>query len=278
LSTIHVTKRYSYDEADTAIQSGERTLQILHRLAGLLHDARAARGAITFRRPELKIHVENGEIDIKKINPNSPSRFLVSEMMILANGLAADFASLNTLPVIYRTQESRDAVALEDAPQLEAVAFERLRKTFKRSRLSLTPGIHSGLGLSAYTESSSPIRRYADLVTQRQFTAMLKGERLPHGREELLQILTTAEMVEQEIRSIEDRSSNYWLLEYLSRHRKGEMLRAVALDGKGAIELEDFYLRAKLSAPARLQPGQTLGVMIESVDPAKGDVRFRMTP
>src|SRR6185295_12963486 len=108
-----------------------------------------------------------------------------SEMMILANGLSADFASLNSLPVIFRTQEPREAMSIEDSPVIEALAFERLRKTFKRSRLSLTPGAHSGLGLTAYTQASSPIRRYADLVTQRQFTAMLSGKALPHGKEEL---------------------------------------------------------------------------------------------
>src|SRR5205085_7381717 len=169
---------------------------------------------------------------IKKINPNSPSRFVVSEMMILANGLSADFASVNSLPVIYRTQEPREALAVDDTPAVEALAFERLRKTFKRSRLSLTPGLHSGLGLSAYTQASSPIRRYADLVTQRQFTAMLSGAPIPYSREELLQILVTAEAAEQEIRGIEERSTNYWLLEYMSRYKKGQALPAVALDAK----------------------------------------------
>src|SRR6185369_16794200 len=212
--------------------------------------------------------------EVKKIDPNSPSRALVSEMMILANGLSADFASVHSLPVIFRIQEPREAVAIDETPVVEALAFERLRKTFKRSRLSLTPGAHSGLGLTAYTQASSPIRRYADLITQRQFTAMLKGVSLPHGREELLQILTTAESIEQEIRAIEDRSTNYWLLEYLSRYKKDQELRATALDGKGSIELEDFYLRAKLSSPPKLQPGQTIGVQIESIDPARGEVRF----
>src|SRR5438309_3887501 len=178
-------------------------------------------------------------IEITKINPNSSSRFIVSEMMILANGLAADFASLNSIPVIYRTQEPREAMAVGDTPAIEALAFERLRKTFKRSRLSLTPGLHSGLGLGAYTQASSPIRRYADLVTQRQFTAKLSGAPVPYGREELLQILATAEAAEQEIRSIEDRSTNYWLLEYLARHKTDEVLAAVVLDQKGTIELQD---------------------------------------
>ncbi len=325
LSTIHVQKRLSYDEADQIIES-DPALYTLHRIAKQLRDARSNRGAITFRRAELKIRVKGDEIQITKINPNSPSRFVVSEMMILANGLAADFASVNSIPVIYRTQEPREALAVEDTlspaldavdstktapwirrdPQrdlkspaldavdstagrlrgsditlsgtykaVEALAFERLRKTFKRSRLSLTPGLHSGLGLGAYTQASSPIRRYADLVTQRQFTAMLSGVPVPYGREELLQILAAAETAEQEIRAIEDRSTNYWLLEYLARYKRGESLAAVVLDPKGNIELQDYYLRGRVSGPVKLRPGEMVDVRIETIDPAKGEVRFR---
>ena len=276
LSSIDVGQRWSYDEADRSLEAGDESLQLLHGIARKLHDERAERGAITFRRPELKIRVSDGEIEIKQINPNSPTRFLVSEMMILANGLSADFASVNALPVIYRTQEPREALAVEDAPIVEALAFERLRKTFKRSRLSLTPGLHSGLGLTAYTQVSSPIRRYADLVTQRQFTAMLRGTQIPHGNEELLQILVNAEAAEQEIRAIEDRSTNYWLLEYLARYKRDESLPAVVLDAKGNIELEDYYLRSKLSAGNKLEPGQTVNVRIDTIDPPKADVRFRI--
>jgi len=276
LTTVNVEKRFSYDEADRAFDAGNTSLQTLHGIARQLHDERAARGAITFRRPELKIRITGGEIEIKKINTSSPSRFIVSEMMILANGLSADFASVNALPVIYRTQEPRDAVGVEEVSAVEALAFERLRKTFKRSRLSLTPGLHSGLGLSAYTQASSPIRRYADLVTQRQFTSMLRSAAIPHGREELLRILVTAEAAEQEIRTIEDRSMNYWLLEYLSRYKKDEQLSAVVLDLKGNIEIEDFYLRGKLAHANKLQPGEVVQVRIESIEPEKTEVRFRL--
>jgi exoribonuclease II len=274
LSTIKVQRRLSYDEADTEIETND-ALRTLLGIAKELHDARSKRGAITFRRPELKIRVQGDEIKIAKINPNSPSRFLVSEMMILANGLSADFASVNSIPVIYRTQEPREALAVEDTPAVEALAFERLRKTFKRSRLSLTPGLHSGLGLSAYTQASSPIRRYADLVTQRQFTSMLTGSPIPYGREELLRILAGAEAAEQEIRAIEDRSTNYWLLEYLARYKRDEVFSAVVLDEKGNIELQDYYLRAKAPGLSKPPAGETIGVRIETVDPAKGEVRFK---
>src|SRR5438874_4023115 len=103
LSTIQVQKRLSYDEADQIIET-DPVLCALRQIAKQLHDARSKRGAITFRRPELKIRVRGDEIEITKINPNSSSRFIVSEMMILANGLAPSFASLNSMPVIYRTQ------------------------------------------------------------------------------------------------------------------------------------------------------------------------------
>ena len=275
LSTIKVDRRLSYDQADDALAAGDLSLQTLHQVAKSLHDARAARGAITFRRQELKIRVRGEDIKLQNIDPNSPSRFIVSEMMILANGLSADFASVNALPVIYRTQEPREALAVEDTPAVEALAFERLRKTFKRSRLSLTPGLHSGLGLSAYTQASSPIRRYADLITQRQFTALLRGSQIPYGREELLKILAGAESAEQEIRAIEDRSTNYWLLEYLSRYKSNDRLHAIVLDTKGNIELCDYYLRGKVTITNRVQPGSTIDVQIDSIDPARGEVRFR---
>src|SRR5439155_1666751 len=79
LSTINVQKRLSYDEADQIIES-DPALYTLHRIAKQLRDARSNRGAITFRRAELKIRVKGDEIQITKINPNSPSRFVVSEM------------------------------------------------------------------------------------------------------------------------------------------------------------------------------------------------------
>ena len=251
-----------------------RRLGLLYSIAVNLLRDRAERGAITFRRPELKIRVYGDDIRIRRLDPNSPSRTVVSEMMVMANGLSADFAALNSLPVIFRTQEPREALSIEAAPVAEAIAFERLRKTFKRSRLSLTPGAHSGLGLTAYTQISSPIRRYADLVTQRQFTSMIAGNPIPHGREELLQILASAEAAEVEIRQLEERSTQYWLLQYLARQKLTDAMPAIVMDAKGNVELEEYYVRAKVSGEIKAPPGSRTHVKIESIDPAKGDIRF----
>jgi exoribonuclease-2 len=171
-------------------------------------------------------------------------------------------------------QEPREALAVEETPLIEALAFERLRKTFKRSRLSLSPGSHSGLGLTAYTQISSPIRRYADLVTQRQFTAVLSGQPVPYAPEELLKILNTCEAAEQEIRTLEDRSTHYWLLCFLERQKRDQQLPAIVLDAKGNVELEEFYLRGKVATKS--EPGTQVQVRIESIDPAKGELKFKL--
>jgi exoribonuclease-2 len=132
--------------------------------------------------------------------------------------------------------------------------------------------------LSAYTQASSPIRRYADLVTQQQFTAFLRGKPVPYDREELLRILANAETTEQELRAIEDRSTNYWILEYLSREKMGQPMNAVVLDRKGNIELEECYLRCRLQSPggtADDEPGCVISVLIDTIQPDKGEVRFK---
>ena len=279
LTTIHVRRRLTYETVDTLIEQGHPDLTALYRIAEHLQQERSARGAITFRRQELKVRVrrnESGEqIKIMKVDPNTASRTLVSEMMVLLNGLAADFAAARSLPVIFRTQEARDPVPADATPLPEALAFEKLRRTFKRSRLSLTPGLHSGLGLSAYTQTSSPIRRYADMVTQRQFTALLQDKPLPHAREELLDVLAAAEAAELEIRSLEERSTAYWILQHLAREKMKTVLNAIILDRKGNMELEDYYLRGKLPDPGTTEPGTVVQVLIEHIDPAKPEVRFK---
>ena len=278
LGSIHVRERLTYEEADNRIAGGDSRLTALHRIALGLRAERESHGAINFRRPELKIRVTRGstgdEIRITPINPNSASRILVSEMMVLLNRLAADFAATNNLPVIFRTQEARDPVA-HDPSIPEALAFDKLRRTFKRSRLSLTPGLHSGLGLTAYTQVSSPIRRYSDLVTQRQFTALLEGKAIPHAREELLRVLAAAEGAELEIRSLEERSTSYWLLKFLAHEKMGTVLNAMVLDRKGTVELEDYYLRGKLPDPGTAEPGSVIQVMIDAIEPLRSEIRFK---
>jgi RNase II-type exonuclease C-terminal S1 domain len=114
-------------------------------------------------------------------------------------------------------------------------------------------------------------------VTQRQFTALLKDKPAPHTPDELLRVLAAAEAAEQEIRSLEERSTSYWLLTFLSREKMNDVLNAVVLDNKGTVELEDYYLRGKVPDPGTMEPGNAIQVRIAHIDPLKSEVRFKRT-
>jgi exoribonuclease-2 len=273
-TVISVTRRLEYQQADAAWAAGNDTLARLHRVAVHLRDERVSRGAQTHHRPDIKVHVRDGRILVQRFEADTPSRLIVSELMILANRLAATHAARSGVPIIFRTQES----PLQRRPEIEGlpevVQFEMLRKNFKRSRLSLNPSPHAGLGLDCYTQMSSPLRRYADLVTQRQFTAALEGETLPYERDELLEVMTSCEEREVEIRRLEQTSTAWWILKHLSGESIGVPLEAVVVDNKGTVELTEYLVRARLKDCEDREPGDPVTVQIESVDPERGAIRL----
>jgi exoribonuclease-2 len=275
-SLIKVSQRLTYEAVDRALADGRRSLARLHQIAKRLHDSRVEAGAQTHRRPEIKVKVVDGTIFVNQVNVDTPSRLIVSELMILANQLAADNAIAKGIPVIYRTQEAPDADPPDVSGLPEALQFEVLRRNFKRSRLSLTPAPHSGLGLSAYTQMSSPIRRYADLVTQRQFAAVMRGDPPPYESDELVSIINAAEAAEVEIRRLEQSSTSYWVLTYLSNEKMKHSLPAMVLDNRGTVELIDYLVRGKVPASDESTKGDVVSVEIDSVRPATGDIRFRV--
>ena len=118
-----------------------------------------------------------------------------------------------------------------------------------RPRLSLHPEYHAGIGLDFYAQLSSPIRRYADLVLQRQLLGALANrdhDTAIYTVDELLTVLAGAENAEASGRELERRAKRYWILRYLERHaRDGPILAYVAREGQSA-ELADFAVRGTL--------------------------------
>ncbi|MCS7157607.1 MAG: ribonuclease catalytic domain-containing protein [Blastocatellia bacterium] len=285
---IRVRWRLSYEGADRLIaedegEMGEYLRQLL-RWARQWADERFQRGALWLRRPEMKVRVRDGQIHVKRLDPGTPSRFLVSELMVLMNHVAAEHAAREGIPIIFRAQDP-PAHPLDDElrAQLRAaydpVRIEQVVRGLQRSRLSLSPQPHAGLGLSAYTQLTSPIRRFADLVVQRQIRAALVGEPYPYEREELLEVLATAETVEREMRALEQRAQRYWLLEYLRQLPEEAELEALVIKRVREgyeVELTEWLVRALLRANAELAPGTPLRVKREHCDPKSGLLRVRM--
>ena len=167
--------------------------------------------------------------------------------MILANNLSAQYAAQNNIPFIFRSQPPSEPndIDLSTIPVGPAQDFAK-RVGLTRSVTSTTPLPHATLGLDAYAQTSSPIRRYADLINQRQLCAQLAGETLPYTQESIKETLHTLETPLVISRNVARDTKKYWLLTFLRQMQKrketinGTIIR---LDGRFPIvELDTIYM------------------------------------
>ena len=118
-------------------------------------------------RPEYTFSVENDRVQIVRRWRGTPIDKLVAELMIFANSTWGKSLADAQIGAIYRVQGGG------------------------KVRMSTVPGAHVGLGVANYAWSSSPLRRYVDLVNQRQLVAHARGEPpvYPAGDERLPAII-----------------------------------------------------------------------------------------
>ena len=86
-------------------------------------------------------------------------------------------------------------------------------------RMSTRPEPHQGLGVAQYLWSSSPLRRYSDLINQRQLLAAIDGGAPVYveGDAELFAIMTDFEVTYSQYAEIQDRMEHYWCLRWLQQ-------------------------------------------------------------
>jgi exoribonuclease II len=280
---IRVERRLSYDEADALLASGSgetaEALRLLDAVSARLAEKRHARGAVSLHRAEWKIRVadDGASVSAKRIDPGSPSRRLVAEMAILTNALAARLAAERGIPIIFRGQ----AAPVEPLPPADPAspeAFERVRRLLKPAVLSLSPAPHFALGLSAYTQVTSPLRRYADLVVQRQLVAALAGAPVPYDHAALLAILAAAESSEHEAKRIEAAVTERWALEHVARLGTKERLEATVLGvhpgGGHRVQLESCGAIGVLVDEKPRPAGASVLVDVRRVEPRRGLLRL----
>ncbi len=263
---IPIKRRLDYDQVDRILESGScsdeaaAAISRLHAAATQLRQRRRTAGAVLVQRREAKVRVRGDDVEITVLDNASPGRTLVAEFMVLSNFVAARYAAANRIPIIYRVQ-----------PQLGGDLASQ------RPRLSLHPEYHAGIGLDFYAQLSSPIRRYADLVLQRQLLGALTNrdnQAAIYTVDELLTVLAGAENAEASGRELERRAKRYWTLRYLERHAlDGPILAYVTREGQSA-ELADFALRGTLHGAPTLPNQMPIMVQVSRVDPLRGWLAF----
>jgi exoribonuclease-2 len=261
---IPIRRRLDYEQVDRILESGASsdeaaaTVARLNSAAKMLRERRRTAGAVLIQRREAKVRVRGDDIEVSVLDNSSPGRTLVGEFMVLSNFVAARYAALNRIPIIYRVQPQ---VAGDFASQ--------------RPRLSLYPEYHAGIGLDFYAQLSSPIRRYADLVLQRQLIGALSDHAAPiYTVDELLAVLAGAENAEVSGRELERRAKRYWILRYLERNAlDSPILAYVTREGQSA-ELADFAVRGTLHGAPNLPTQMPIMVQVSRVDPLRGWLAF----
>ncbi|TAM05876.1 MAG: RNB domain-containing ribonuclease [Paraburkholderia sp.] len=109
------------------------------------------------RNTDFNFYVDGEHVTITPRRRGSPLDLIVAELAILANSTWGAFLHDHGVPGIYRSQR---AFGAPSGP--------------KRTRMQTSAAPHEGLGVAQYTWSTSPLRRYVDLVNQWQLLACVE--------------------------------------------------------------------------------------------------------
>ena len=282
-SWVQPRYRLAYDDADELIELAppqERQLERMHALLQRRRRWRVAQGALLLDQPEGRIRERDGQPCLEITEP-SPSRLMVAEAMILAGAVVAELGRQNGLALPFRSQlpaelpPSAELAALPEGP----VRHAAIKRCLSRGLTGTSPSAHFSLGLAAYVQATSPIRRYADLVVQRQLVALLHGG-TPLAATALQELLSDLEGPLRQGIQISREDQRHWQQVWFAAHHSGQW-RAQFLrwlrpqDQLGLVHVEELAMDLAASCPGGSEPGDQLLLRVHQVDPLRDQLVLR---
>ncbi len=206
-SALRSARRLSYDQIPTILGDEKHPCCTMLRVAkkltdGLLTKRRANGAMVLYDLNNGWVTTEEGHIRQLLQRGDTVGYIIIQELMILANSAVAQWAISEKIPILFRNHEGKEVSPdraellkqIEDAlhTPLADLAFLRQKTHLLLERAKYEGAVkgHYGLNLPAYTHFTSPIRRYADLITHQQIRAHLKGLPLPYTTETLHEVGT----------------------------------------------------------------------------------------
>ncbi|WP_338431915.1 RNB domain-containing ribonuclease [Synechococcus elongatus] len=259
----------SFDFSETSVESAaklsyEQVNQILagqedHGLKEVLRCLAVAATRLDKNRRGLWGRSRQGEFrdDLGSVVTGKAEQ-LIASTAILYNQLVGEVLKQSGLPALFRVQDPRQDEAI--APLFEqhegdpVVLAPLISHCLPRAQHRVKAGLHWALQLPAYARSSSPLRRYEDLVNQRQLLAVLNQSPSYYPPELLLGVCdrlqdkATAEVERQKQKSEEKwlkAASSVKHLETVTEGQFSAVLRQVSVIGAIPPELEQ-QLRERL--------------------------------
>lgn len=220
------------------------------RAAAALEQARMQRGAERIEQPEARVLVRGGlPVNLVCARPWEGARAVIRECMILANSVAGKRLADAGIPAPFRTQD--------------AAAADRIM-----TQVRVRPEPHAGIGAEAYVYVTSPIRRFVDVLAQRQLAALFGEPAL--DREQLAEWVERSERAQADMRRWMAAADRYWKLRWLEAHPDQPLQAEVERSHTDAVRvrLVPLEIRATLSPPPRARGSGP--VRLRSVDAETG--------
>jgi exoribonuclease-2 len=129
---------------------------------------RKKQGAIIFESPNNKIKYNNNTVIINKLE-KTISQIIVAESMILMGYVTSLFINKYNLAAAFRIQKINcNPSEILNRYKDSEIKYIILKQYMGRSYITTKPSRHESLGLKIYVQCTSPLRRYLDLIIQRQ--------------------------------------------------------------------------------------------------------------
>jgi len=162
---------FTYEDTNEILElepKEEYELILLNKLLKRSYNYRKKRGAITFNNTYSRILYNKDSISFETIEITQAHK-LVSEAMILMGNITSDYLRKNNIPAPFRSQKINcNSENILERNFNSPVKYIILKQFIGKSLISLKPDIHETLGLDSYVQTTSPLRRYLDLLVQRQ--------------------------------------------------------------------------------------------------------------
>ena len=214
----------------------------LHAIAMALKEKRGAKDNTDYVDYNFDILNDGATVNISQRVRGSPVDTIVAELMILANSEWGKLLAENNVAGIYRAQQNM------------------------KTRMTTDALPHEGLGVAYYAWSSSPLRRYVDLVNQRQLVALIQGGTplFPRRSPVLSEIARTFDLTYDAYAEFQRNMERFWCLRYLEQEGRASFPATIIRDE--LVRGTELPLIVKLKTTANLTPKTAVSVNIESVD------------
>jgi exoribonuclease-2 len=231
------------DPANLAVQSPFGTeLVKMHAIALALKEKRGAKDNTDYVDYNFDILDDGARVDISQRVRGSPVDTIVAEFMIFANSEWGKLLAENNVAGIYRAQQNM------------------------KTRMTTDALPHEGLGVAYYAWSSSPLRRYVDLVNQRQLIALIHGTTplFPRRSAPLNEIARSFDLTYDAYAEFQRNMERFWCLRYLEQNGRSTFAATIIRDE--LVRGSDLPLIVRLKKSADLPPRTAVTVEIASID------------